>query len=115
MTTIPKPRTLKPFRALRAIFRLQKALDWQKRQTEGAWSNRNRFCHAINVIGKEIVGPRINSFKGDCCSEDAVVRETRKLIEKLEAENAELRRALDSANSVLSNPPAKKESDGPET
>ena len=67
-------------------------------QTRGAWFNRDRFCAAINVIGKEIVGPRIDSFKGDCCSEDAVVRETRKLIEKLEAENADLRRALDSAN-----------------
>lgn len=97
-TTIPKPRKLNVFRALRRIFRLEKDLAWSRRQTESAWNNRNRFCHAINVIGKEIVGPRIDSFKGDCCSEDAVVRETRKLIEKLEAENAELRRALDSAN-----------------
>lgn len=93
-TTIPKPRTLNPFRALRAIFRLQKDLEWQNRQTEAAWTNRNLFCSAINVIGKEIVGPRIGTFKGDCCSPEAVVRETRKLIERLEEENAELRRAL---------------------
>lgn len=98
MSTIPKPRTLNSFRALRAIFRLQKTLNWQKRQTEDAWSNRNRFCHAINVIGKKIIGPRIGSFKDDNCSEDAVVRETRKLIEKLEAENVELRRALNSVS-----------------
>lgn len=99
--TITKPRALKTFRALLAIFRLEKALAESKERERGAWANRNRFCRAINVIGKEIVGPRISSFKGDCCSEDAVVRETRMLIEKLEAENAELRRALDSQNAPL--------------
>lgn len=97
-TTIPKPRKLNAFRALRRIFRLEKNLAWSRRQTESAWINRNRFCHEINVIGKEVVGPRIDSFKGDCCDPQAVSRETRKLVEKLEAENAELRRALDSAN-----------------
>lgn len=97
-TTIPKPRKLKPFRALRAIFRLEEALAESKERERGAWENRNRFCNAIHIIGKEIVGPRIDGFKGDCCSEEAVVRETRKLVEKLEAENTELRSALDSQN-----------------
>lgn len=91
---IPKPRKLKSFRALRAIFRLQKALNDQIKETDVAWNNRNRFCSAINVIGKEIVGPRMGCFQGDCCSEEAVVRETRKLIENLEDENAKLRSAL---------------------
>lgn len=92
--TTPKPRKLNIFRVLRNLFRLEKELAASRRQTESAWSNRNRFCHAINVIGKEIVGPRINAFKGDCCSEEAVVRETRKLIESLEKEIGELQAQL---------------------
>lgn len=89
-----KTRTLNRFRALLRIFRLEKQLIAVQREADGAWTNRNLFCRHINIIGKEIIGPRIGSFQGDCCSPEAVSRETRNLIEKLEAENAELRRQL---------------------
>lgn len=53
---------------------------------EAMRENRDLFCGAINTIGRDIVGPRINAFQHDNCSAEAVVRETRNLIEKLETE-----------------------------
>jgi hypothetical protein len=97
MTAFPhiiKPRKLNSFRALRAIFRLHKALEESRRREEGAWTNRNHYCTHINIIGTEILGPRLNSFKGGNCSPEAVSRETRNLIERLEAENSELRKLI---------------------
>jgi len=92
------PRRLNSFRALRRIFRLEKALEWQKRQTEGAWFNRNHYCKEINIIGMEILSPRMNgAFASGNCSPEAVTRETRNLIERLEAEIHELRAALRKA------------------
>lgn len=94
MTAFPhitKPRKLNSFRALRAIFRLHKALLEQKKQTESAWTNRNHYCKHINIIGTEILGPRLNSFKGGNCSPEAVSRETLNYILRLEEENAKLR------------------------
>jgi len=105
-TTLPKPRKLNSFRALLRIFRLEKALKESRRQTEGAWTNRNHYCEHINIIGREILGPRLgHAHPWTNCSPEAVSRETRKLIEKMEAENAELRRALDSANAYSGDSP----------
>lgn len=93
-TNARKPRKLNGFRALLRIFRLEKALEAARRQTEGAWQNRNHFCREINIIGKEIIGPRIGSFNGDACAPEAVTRETLKLLERYENEIAELRSQL---------------------
>lgn len=60
-------------------------------ERDSAWKNRDRFCSAINEIGKKIVGPRIKSFDGDNCDPGAVVRETRLLLESLESELTALR------------------------
>lgn len=48
--------------------------------------NRDHFCREINIIGREIVGSRIDAFQGDNCSPEAVTRETRNLIERLETQ-----------------------------
>lgn len=61
---------------------------------KSAWVNRDMFCSQINILGKDIIGPRINSFKGDCVAPEAVVRETKKLIEKFESENNQLKDSL---------------------
>ncbi len=96
---IPKPRKLNVFRALRSIFRLQKALVDQKRQTESAWTNRNHYCEHINIIGREILGPRLgHTHPWENCSPEAVSRETRLLIERLEMDIADLRFELASKN-----------------
>lgn len=93
--SIPKPRKLNAFRALRRIFKLEKELKISRQQTEGAWFNRNHYCKHINIIGREIIGPRLDSTREwTNCAPDAVSRETRNLIERLEAENGELREKL---------------------
>lgn len=57
-----------------------------EQEAKSAWANRERFCTEINIIGREIVGPRIGAWKGEVsCAPDAVTRETRLLIESLEA------------------------------
>jgi len=90
---------------LRRIFAADKAAElaardqriaelWQEK--ESAWANRNRFCNEINTIGKEIIGPRIGSFKGDCVAPDAVTREIKLLLERMDkqlaAKDAEIER-----------------------
>lgn len=69
--------------ALRPVMKLQKELEESRRETEGAWANRDRFCAAINEIGKDILG-----FKTDNCSEGAVVRETRFLVDTLRKQSS---------------------------
>ena len=93
---IPKPRKLNAFRALLRIFRLEKQLKESRRREEGAWFNRDHYCKHINIIGQEVLAPRLNgAFAGGNCSPEAVSRETRKLVERLEAEIVELKAKLD--------------------
>ena len=63
---------------------LEQQLEEARASANSAWENRNHFCKEINIIGKNIIGPRIGSFQGDCCAPEAVTRETRLLIESLE-------------------------------
>lgn len=93
---IPKPRKLNAFRALLRIFRLEKQLKESRRREEGAWFNRNHYCKHINIIGMEVLAPRLNgAFGGGNCSPEAVSREVKKLVERLESENRELQAKLD--------------------
>lgn len=79
---------------------LDKQLHLEAESASSAWTNRDHFCRYINVIGKEIIGPRINAFKGDCCAPEAVARETLNLIVKLEAENAALKARIRQLESL---------------
>lgn len=79
--------------AHREIFAEQKAqIEAQQEQLTAAWSNRDRFCAEINVIGHEVLG-----FTGNCAP-DAVSRETKALVEKLKAENETLRATLEDTS-----------------
>lgn len=93
-TSIPKPRQLNTFRALLRIFRQEKALKQAESREQAAWANRDRWAKEITIIGKEIVGPRIGAFKSDSVAPEAVTRETRNLIERLEKEITSLRARL---------------------
>jgi hypothetical protein len=72
-----------------------------KADAEAAWINRDHLCHHINIIGKEVLGPRINAFKGVCCAPEAVSCEARNLVERLEAERDSLRKHLQKAEPAL--------------
>ncbi len=83
------------------IHDLRKALAAAQQSEKNAWANQGRFCREINIIGKEIIGPRINAFKGDCVAPDAVTRENRLLIERIEKERDELKSWKEEAEGEL--------------
>jgi hypothetical protein len=63
-------------------------LEYSQQETKAAFANRDRFCHEINIIGKNIIGPRINAFNCDNVAPDAVTRETRLLLMRMDQQLA---------------------------